>query len=280
LLLSGGQSWKQCNNPLGDFYPIAKVGDVLYFTTEEQCSVLNAEWGARKVYSVNYDEFELSNYVLIIDEQCMIEQDTQINTKGLFTYLYDKSQSLQNFIEAVEGHSLSFTYHEEYLRTHLGMTIALQFMLEFAQRAGATIASINIQGEEYDDSRLDNGRGIYDDYTGEPRRLWANCLNHIKRDKYIEDKFLSSLADENIIDDYSIESLQQGALPHWRVLIVNDENTGAKINILPNGGFANGWSFDADNADRQYYPSNCNIYTEIPIESEERIMYDIKIGEL
>ena len=167
------------------------------------------------------------------------------------------------------------------MRTHLGMTITLQFILEFAKKANAEIANINIRGEVYDDSYLENSRrGDYDRQSGYPNKLWANCLNSRQRDEYIEDNFLISLKDWSKIENYSVESLQKGELPHWRNLIIKDENTGVVINILPNGGFANGWSFDNCNADRRYYPSNCNIETEISIKSEERIMYDIKIGEL
>ena len=37
--------------------------------------------------------------------------------------------------------------------------------------------------------------------------------------------------ETNDIDEYCIKSIQEGELPHWRALIVKDEETDAVINI-------------------------------------------------
>ena len=77
--------------------------------------------------------------------------------------------------------------------------------------------------------------------------------------------------------------MNDGNLPHGRSLIITDEDTGAIINILPNGGFSNGWNFDNTTYRRGgYFPCNCDIDTEIPIKCVDQngLLYDIKVGEL
>ena len=282
---SGGNEWKRINNPLGDLFPIAQVGRTLYFTDKKEYSVLNGIWASGYVYSVDYDPIVLNelNVVEIGDEHYTFNEDNNEVRKsdGLFDELYNNSEKLREFIKACKGHGLSFAYHEEYLRTHLGMTITLQFIQKFAEKANSRIGLINVIGEEYDDSRLYNAWNYNADE--QPNKLYVNCLDNDRRDGYIEDKFLKPMLEKNDINEYCIESVQEGELPHWRALIVKDEITGAVINILPNGGFANGWEFD----NREYrqggwFPSNCDITTQIPIKIVDNngLLYDIKVGKL
>lgn len=282
---SGGNEWKRIDNPLGDLFPIAQVGRMLYFTDKKEYSVLNGIWASGYVYSVDYNPIDLNNLnvVEIGDDHYTFKEDPNNvrESDGLFDELYDNSGKLQEFIAACNGHELSFTYHEEYLRTHLGMTITLQFIQKFAEKAKSQIKLIKIVGEEYDDSRLYNVWNYDED--GQPNKLYVNCLGDVKRDEYIKDKFLKPMLETNDIDGYCIESVQKGELPHWRALIVKDEITGAVINILPNGGFANGWEFDNREYKRGgWFPSNCNIDTAIPIKISDSngLLYDIKVGEL
>ena len=279
-----GNVWKRIDNPLRDLFPIAQVGRTLYFTDKKEYSVLNGIWASGYVYSVDYDPIVLNelNVVEIGDDHYTFRDNNEVRKSDcLFDELYTNSGKLQEFIEACRDHKLSFTYHEEYLRTHLGMTITLQFIQKFAEKANSRIKLIHIIGENYDDSRLYNAWNYNTDE--QPDKLYVNCLNDDKRDGYIEDKFLKPMLETNDIDEYCIESVQEGELPHWRALIVKDEETGAVINILPNGGFANGLEFD----NREYrqggwFPSNCDITTQIPIKIVDNngLLYDIKVGEL
>ena len=227
-------------------------------------------------------DFNDLNVVKVGDDHYTFQEDrNQRKSDSLFDELYENSNRLRDFITACNGHKLSFTYHEEYLRTHLGMTITLQFIREFAKKAESQIELIKIVGEEYDDSRLYNDWN-YDVYE-QPNKLYINCLNDDKRDDYAIDVFLEPMLNKGEIEEYEVESEQEGCLPHWRALIVKDEETSAVINILPNGGFANGWEFD----NREYrqggwFPSNCDIDTAIPIKISDSngLLYDIKVGEL
>lgn len=282
---SGGNEWKRIDNPLGDLFPIAQVGRTLYFTDKKEYSVLNGIWASGYVYSVDYNPIDLNNLnvVEIGDDHYTFKEDDRKNRKSdsLFGELYGNSDKLQEFITACNGHKLSFTYHEEYLRTHLGMTITLQFIREFAKKTQSQIKLIKIVGEEYDDSRLYNDRN-YDAYE-QPNKLYINCLNHDKRDDYVIGVFLELMLNNEEFEEYEVESVQEGRLPHWRALIVKDETTGAVINILPNGGFANGWEFDnREFKQGGWFPSNCNIDTAIPIKISDSngLLYDIKVGEL
>ena len=282
---SGGNEWKRIDNPLGDMFPIAQVGRTLYFTDKKEYSVLNGIWASGYVYSVDYNPIDLNNLnvVEIGDDHYTFKEDDRNNRKSdsLFGELYGNSDKLQEFITACKGHKLSFTYHEEYLRTHLGMTITLQFIQKFAEKAKSQIKLIKIVGEEYDDSRLYNDWNY--DTDEQPNKLYINCLNHDKRDDYVIGVFLEPMLNNEEFEEYEVESVQEGRLPHWRALIVKDETTGAVINILPNGGFANGWEFDnREFKQGGWFPSNCDIDTAIPIKISDSngLLYDIKVGEL
>jgi hypothetical protein len=159
------------------------------------------------------------------------------------------------------------------------MTITLQFIQKFAEKAKSQIKLIKIVGEEYDDSRLYNDWNY--DTDEQPNKLYINCLNNDKRDDYVIGVFLKPMLNKEEFEKYEVESVQEGRLPHWRALIVKDETTGAVINILPNGGFANGWEFDNRKYKRGgWFPSNCNIDTAIPIKISDSngLLYDIKVG--
>ena len=195
----------------------------------------------------------------------------------------DKSPRIRQFVNGARGHRLSFLYHEEYMQNHLSMTIATQFIIELTKKAEATINEYQYLGEKYsvDYDKLGPNQQRQYDYSRKPLKLWTNHLNHNDRDLHFEEVFLNPLMDLYGAERASTKSLDSQTLPHWRDLFIIDHNTGAKIHILPNGGFANGWVFNNQRATRQYYPSNCDMYTSIPIKSgEHRIMYDIKVGDL
>ncbi|MBR5780799.1 MAG: DEAD/DEAH box helicase [Bacteroidales bacterium] len=276
--------WKKIDNPLGNLFPLAQIGSTLYFTDKKEYSALNGVWASGYVYSVDYEPIDFNdlNVVKVGDDHYTFQEDrNQRKSDSLFDELYENSNRLRDFITACNGHKLSFTYHEEYLRTHLGMTITLQFIREFAKKAESQIELIKIVGEEYDDSRLYNDWN-YDVYE-RPNKLYINCLNHDKRDDYVIGVFLEPMLNNEEFEEYEVESVQEGRLPHWRALIVKDETTGAVINILPNGGFANGWEFDnREFKQGGWFPSNCDIDTAIPIKISDSngLLYDIKVGEL
>lgn len=285
-IVSPLQGWQCFENRL-NAYPLAIINNLLFFTTKEEYSYLDGNWAAKDVYVVEYTEpIQLAdwNSVTVGDEHFTIDPNKEINSNELFSIVLDKSPRLQQFVENARGHSLSFLYHEEYLRDHLSMTIAIQFIVELTKYAGATIKEYQYLGEEYNvdyNTLKPNQQRQYDYNNLRPLKLWTFLLNHDDRDQYFEEVFLNPLIDLYGAERASTKSLDSQTLPHWRDLFIIDHNTGAKIHILPNGGFANGWVFDNQRATRQYYPSNCDMNTSIPIKSgEHRILYDIKVGDL
>ena len=280
-LTSAGKKWERATFNINGIYPLAMVGKKLYFTTNIEYSTINENWGFKDVYCVDYDNIDICDlkFNIISDKHYTYKSGVESGSDKLFEELYNNSEEVRNFIECSKNSKLSFKYHEEYLRTHLNMTIALQFMLKFAERANAKIEMITCIGEKYEDKYSEKKfPDSYDYRTGDPRKLFAACLNDRRRDEYLETKFLDSLKANGIINDFKIESLKEDSLPHWRALIVENSKKDI-INILPNGGFGNGWEFDKEAANQPYYPNNCDIKTSIPIKSgKTKILYDIKVG--
>lgn len=285
---SRNTTWWSFDNPFEDIFPIAQTGNILYISSNKECTKLNGKWAAEDIYSVDYNQpitLNDLNVVEIGNEYYRFNGNQQTTSDALFDILYMNSPLLRDFINACQqGHHLSFTYHEEYLRTHLGMTITMQFILKFAQTAGVIIENVHCIGEVYNEERLLNKYpNDYDWNTKLPRKIFAKCLNDEYRDNYLFDTFLEPLIRDHTIQNYTYESLPENSLPHWRALVVKNNNTGAIINILPNGGFENGWHFDRNRANgRNYFPSNCDVNTSIPIRCNDQngLLYDIKVGEL
>jgi hypothetical protein len=265
-----------------DVYPIMMINNTMYFTDEESSTLLDENWASKGIYSVEYtDNLDLNDLTYNIegDEHMRISDGTEIFTDELFELVYNNSPRLQSFIANAKGHKLDFFYHEEYMKNHLSMTITMQFILKLAEKAGSEIGLVFCAGEKYERPAIFNAN----QYWGSkelPKRLWTYCLGSDHRDNYFQEFFLNTLIESNIISGSSIcVSLEEKALPHWRMLEVRDSETNASIQILPNGGFENGWRFNSDKANELYVQNNCTIERPIPIVcSGQPILYDIKVG--
>ena len=276
-------NWKKFDTVLlpANIYPLLYIDGRMYFTDKAEYTSLDELWAAKDIYSVNLSHkpaLGTISYNLMGDEHFKIELDTKIMSDELFDLAYKGSQRLRKFIENASGHKLDFYYHEEYMRSHLSMTLTLQFILKMAEKANSKIGVIKCVGEHYKD--ITDYKDNWYNYYGKPKKLWASHLTTVSRDEYFREKFLKSLKEDNIIDGLSdCLSLNADILPHWRLLEVRDTVTGDSIQILPNGGFGNGWKFDDENTTRVYAPFNCNIDTPIPVKSHPQpILYDIKVG--
>ena len=122
-----------------------------------------------------------------------------------------------------------------------------------------------------------------DDYYGPkeiPKKLKTYCLGSYHRDKYFQEVFLNAMIRDGLISNMSFcKSLEEYVLPHWRMLEVRDTETNASIQILPNGGFENGWRFNVDDATEVYVTKTCDYKKPIPVISgSQPILYDIKVG--
>ena len=293
MAASRNRNWYKFANPLAShLFPLVQIGTTLYFTSNMNYTLLNEAWAADDLYSVDYDNqipIEKLDIVLYGDEHYIYPAGSKIYSNGLFDKLMDDSAltRFRAFVESCRGHELDFVYHEEYMRSHLTMTMALQFMIKFAKRANAIIRNIKIIGEKYPVDRNGNYQHDYpisyqDNIIPQWLKISTSWGCYKDRDEYLKDVFMSALINNSDIYGYHVDSLDAHSLPHWRALIVRDTETGACVNILPNGGFGNDWKFD-DSRWRPggYWPKDCDIETEIPITTEngKRILYDIKVCE-
>lgn len=278
IAASRKKQWSKFSNPLApNLFPLAQVGMTLYFTSNRNYALLNGVWAADDLYSVDYDQIPIEKLeiALLGDEHHVFQAGSQIYSDELFDELIEdtKLTRLRTFVENCSGHVLDIVYHEEYMRSHMTMTMALQFMLKFAEAANAKIRKVKIIGEQYS-SRDFNG-ATYIDRTS-PNRVYDDWRNDEDRDDYLVKTFMSKLLNDGIIYDYEVSSYESNTLPHWRALIIKDVTTGGCINILPNGGFGNDWIFNPDtNTHRRegYWLNNCTISTRIPIVAQAKYRY-------
>ena len=284
MLPSAASEWQ---NFIGSYwptevYPILLINNTMYFTDDENNTLLDENWASRDIYSVEYtDKLDLKELTYNIqgDEHIRIPNGTEIFTDALFELVYNESPRLRQFIANAKGHKLDFFYHEEYMKNHLSMTITMQFIMKLAEKAETEIGLVFCAGEKYDRPTDYN----YNNYFGPkelPKQLWTYCLGSVHRDQYFQESFLNKLIEDNVISGSSMcISLEEKALPHWRMLEVRDTETNASIQILPNGGFENGWRFNKDQATELYVPWNCDLDRPIPIICGNLpILYDIKVG--
>lgn len=265
-----------------EVYPILLINNTMYFTDDESCTLLDENWASRDIYSVEFtDKLDLKELTYNIqgDEHIRIPNDTEIFTDELFELVYNESPRLKQFIANAKGHKLDFFYHEEYMKNHLSMTITMQFIMKLAEMADSEIGLVFCAGEKYDRPN-DYNNNYYFGPKELPKQLWTYCLGSEHRDRYFQEVFLDKLIEGNVIDSSSMcISLEEKALPHWRMLEVRDTETNASIQILPNGGFENGWRFNRDKATELYIPRNCDLDRPIPIVCGNLpILYDIKVG--
>ena len=283
VLKCASSNWKKFDDHQWpkNIYPILYIDDTMYFTDKVEYASMNEDWAAKDIYSVkmtHQPQLCPLVYNLLGDEHCKIDLNTRINSDELFNLIYDGSERLRKFIENASGHRLSFNYHEEYMRSHLSMTLTLQFIQKLAEKANSEIGVVLCVGEEYD-KYIKYERKWYD-ANEDPKPIWAQCLSSKQRDDYFKTRFLNVLKAAQFIDDESdCLSLSPNILPHWRLLEVRDDVTGDSIQILPNGGFGNGWSWDENMSTRKYFTDNCFVDTLIPIICDRQpILYDIKVG--
>ena len=282
-LKCASNNWKkfdQANWPKGIF-PLLYIDGNMYFTDNVEYTSMNENWAAKDIYSVKLDQNPSLGglvYNLLGDEHYKIEIDTRINSDELFDLIYNGSERLRKFIENASGHKLDFYYHEEYMKSHLVMTMTLQFIKGLAKKAKSEIGCVFCVGEEYE--KVTRFKPKQYDLNEDPKPLGAQCLSSELRDSYFRKKFLNKLKENHLIDGKSdCLSLSPDKLPHYRLLEVRDSVTGDSIQILPNGGFGNGWEMDIDNSGRTYYTDNCDVTTPIPIKCKlQPILYDIKVG--
>ena len=282
------QEFLVMNNPFtkNGIYPIAYIGDYLYFSNNPIHTSLNDQWGGGTLYYV-----KAKNPAL--DADVLEEEKTQstklaiisgkeyqrIHTNDLGGIL-DKISGgiIEQFIDGCKksGEKLEISYQDEHLKSILGMVFTLQTIEYFVKVIGNSF-SLRFLVEKYSDN-------------GNKDRFNTNLPT-----SYVRDGWLSKIA-EKWIDDMNnsangkytgslipIGSLSQKALPHWRVLTIKCGKRSLKI--YPDGGFMNGWNFKPEHITGYYAKKAAKFYTIentdtddiIPLERVQDIKFDIEV---
>ena len=226
-------------------YPIAYIGNTLYFTNNVENANLNDAWSNQTLYCARVDNvckvastvdcsYKPNTKIVILNDA----STEQIKTRDLFSVLKQSSDGIiDKFIAHCKSHegNLSISYQDEHLKSVMGMVLTLQTIGGFVKEIDKDF-TIKFLMEKYEDS---NYRGT----------ITANLQDHHQRDQMLDDLTEGWLNDMD--NDYHvngglepIHSEESNTLPHWRVLIL--ECAGKRLCIYPDGGFANGWNLLRD----------------------------------
>lgn len=233
-------------------YPLAQVGDYLYFTLNKDEAYMDKDWANGYVYCVEreickdepYEPNAASNsYVAMVPAKHNIYSNELLDTIEKLL----NSTIISDFMQAADGYALTLTYTDKHLKSHLGMVITLQFIEELLKLARNSKAHIIFKGEEYED---------YSRYAN----LHTNYEDSDTRDEVLA-QLARPLFGEITVDSTDIEQ-------HYRDLVISytdAQGEGHCLTIMPDGGFQNGWKLDTIKATRRYFPNNTVASTPIPV---------------
>ena len=237
-------------------YPLAQVGDILYFTPDADTAYLDCDWAKKRIFSVRMVLGSMMEYKptqAVGSMVITIPGNTHIDSDNLFSS-YFRQDIIRNFMQEAKGYNLTITYTDKHLKSHLGMVITLQFiqsLLNLVPHQGET--SIRFVGEEYwDNTSKEN--------------LFSNYPNQEDRDKVLY--YLAEQLFDNV-NVSSIEDIEQ----HYRDLVLSyADNDGIEhhLRIMPDGGFQNGWFLDSYRATKFYSRVNTLAIDSVPIYDKNK----------
>lgn len=240
-------------------YPLALIGDDLYLTEDSEAVQYNGNWGNTiKVYRVNNDANQLGDiedltYETPTDSKNVyLEAGTTIKTTELMEKIAEDAEIIKDFIDGHKNASLEISYTDKHLKSPLGMLITVQAIRWIINQWNKTDKiQVSFALQSYYERNL---TGRVD--RNMPDSKERNC-------------FLSKLCPKK----WNAAISEKGNLPHWRVLTVQSGDD--RLDIFPDGGFANGWVFGRNNP---YFGVNdININKEINIRLREQIKYNIAL---
>lgn len=240
-------------------YPLALIGDDLYLTEDSEAVQYNGNWGNTiKVYRVDNDTNQLGDikdltYETPTDSKNVyLEAGTTIKTTELMARIYEKAEIIQNFIATHRNDPLEISYTDKHLKSPLGMLITVQ-----------AIRWIITEWNNPDHTPVNFVLQSYYEQT------FTGRVDRNMPDSDERNRFLKKLCPKK----WKATISEEKGLPHWRVLTVQSGSD--RLDIFPDGGFANGW-FIGPNP--QYFGINdININTEINIRLREQIKYNIAL---
>lgn len=264
-------------------FPIALIGDRLFFTVEESVTDLNQDWArgqlyctSSKLYAFKYNEVNtdfpfqenLSKNV-IFD----LSNHTNIESKYLGKMVANEFASLINeFRSHCTNHPnsrLDIVYQDEHLKSVLGMVTTLQFINYFIDIFNNRPFRITFRTEEYYE-----GRACYN--------ISNNYQSDIERDEKLYELSVAWLSSKLKTDDVDrlrtiikIETLPGKSLPHWRELRFSCE--GKSLVIYPNGGIINEWFLAGNNTQRKYHLDDTTVNDNLPLYRKKEIKYDAEV---
>ena len=237
-------------------YPLAQVGDILYFTQDADTAYLDCDWAKKRIFSVRMVLGSIMEYKptqAVGSMVITIPGNTHIDSDNLFSS-YFRQDIIRNFMQEAKGYNLTITYTDKHLKSHLGIVITLQFiqsLLNLVPHQGET--SIRFVGEEY-----------WDNTSKES--LFSNYPNQEDRDKVLY--YLAKQLFDNV-NVSSIEDIEQ----HYRDLVLSyADNDGIEhhLRIMPDGGFQNGWFLDSYRATKFYRRVDTLAIDSVPIYDKNK----------
>ena len=243
--------------------PIAIVNNQFYFTNDSTQLNCDDKWASDNLCCTNtipdFDKIELEIPKNVNNADVVkftLQSNTAIQSKCLFDALRNHNDVTRSIFDRFKAlcnkHDIKIRYQDEHLKSKLGIIITLQLIKSLQDFLECNIQELIIENEDYED------------FKGREDNLYVNLPN-----SEIRDELISSLWDE-----VGIEYNEKGQMPHWRVLQI--ECNGHKLEIYPNGGFANGWVFNS--SERVYYAfEDTNLDTNINLKNREELMFDIEL---
>jgi hypothetical protein len=239
-----------------EVYPLAQVGDVLYFTPDADTAYLDCDWATKRIFSIGMVLGPITEYTPTKAAGSMvitIPGHTHIDSDNLFSR-YFRQDIISNFMQDAAEYDLTITYTDKHLKSHLGMVITLQFiqsLLNLVPRHGET--SIRFVGEEYWDNTS-------------KASILSNYPNQEDRDNVL--RYLANQLFDNV-NVSSIESIEQ----HYRDLVLSyTDNDGIEhhLRIMPYCAFQNRWFLDSCRATKFYSCENTLAIDSVPIYDKNK----------
>lgn len=270
-------------SPFGDkaVWPIAYIGDTLYFTNDRETANLNDKWGNGTLYCARMGN--------IVKNPTTVDCSYKDSTRFFFLHGSDHLQIKTNELgRVIQEHSggivdrfiancknseskLSVSYQDEHLKSVMGIVMTLQTIGHFVKQIGKGF-DLEFLLEVYYDA---NYRGS----------ITANLQSSMQRDRVLHDLtdgWLNDLRNVYGIDGElrPIQSQQYNTLTHWRVL--NMECGGKRLSIFPDGGFANGWDILRDRSvnKKHYHIDDTDTRDVIVLKRRNDIKFDVALEDI
>ena len=256
------------------FWPLAIVGDKLFFTDEKENSMLNRSWAKDgSLYCIaGYETCETEN-LIFNDSACFkftVAGQNNVTTQNLTDVVLNSESRSENLINDFKKDirnckTIEVEYSDEYIRTPLAMVVVLQFIDKIISQLGFDgNINIKIRGERYWD-RYKNDM----DYENHLKKYY---LRSDDRDYYFK----------KLIEKWNrkatISTVYFGVLPHWRELKIVGNTK--QLTIYPNGGIMNGWELANDSDDKDFDRINPNTDNYSLRQKDPKIMYDIELTDI